>query len=532
MESDVAMDSAAEEGSDAPQTCYCGKGRTLGSVEFHCSLCFKWFHQECITCYVGSVIPFVTHYQYTCRNCNQTGLENYTRKQGSFIQMCYTAICNLQWQASLRGEERTLFSRDREIIPFIEKQWDHMTTTTRRTKSSWHTTVSRTLGKESDLFSYSEETLGDPHFGLTDTDLYKAGPHCKALVQGIISQSGSKAGTVTDSGKSRGYKRKAPDAVLAPGVKQKRGDLGPSTKLAPHGYPLEHPFNKDGYRYILAESDPHAPNRQAFDESLDWAGKPIPGYLYRTYLGTEVLLALNDRAPQLKISDDRLSVTGEKGYSMVRATHGVRRGAWYFEVTVDEMPDQSATRIGWTQSLGNLQAPCGYDKFSYSWRSRKGTKFHQSRGKHYCDGGYKEGDVLGFFLHLPQPGNLGKLLPETYKDRPLVKFKSHLYYEEKDNVSEAEKTLRPSKGSQMIMYKNGKSQGVAYDDLFEGIYYPAISLYKNAKVTINFGPEFKHQPEGLMDFRAMSEAAPQTMVEYALADVIYHIDNEGKLPEF
>jgi hypothetical protein len=27
-------------------------------------------------------------------------------------------------------------------------------------------------------------------------------------------------------------------------------------------------------------------------------------------------------APQLKISDDRLSVTGEKGYSMVRATHG------------------------------------------------------------------------------------------------------------------------------------------------------------------------------------------------------------------
>lgn len=72
-------------------------------------------------------------------------------------------------------------------------------------------------------------------------------------------------------------------------------DLGPTTKQAPHGYPLEHPFNKDGYRYILAEADPHAPNRQAFDESLDWAGKPIPGYLYRTFLGTDVLFALNDR---------------------------------------------------------------------------------------------------------------------------------------------------------------------------------------------------------------------------------------------
>ena len=68
-----------------------------------------------------------------------------------------------------------------------------------------------------------------------------------------------------------------------------------ATKLAVHGYPTEHPFNKDGYRYILAEPDLHAPNRQAYDESTEWAGKPIPGYLYRTFLGSEVLLALHDR---------------------------------------------------------------------------------------------------------------------------------------------------------------------------------------------------------------------------------------------
>ena len=57
-------------------------------------------------------------------------------------------------------------------------------------------------------------------------------------------------------------------------------------------------------------------------------------------------------------------------------------------------------RLGWSQSLGmsgqhegmigefpphvgNLQAPCGYDKLSYSWRSKFGTRFHQSHGKHY-----------------------------------------------------------------------------------------------------------------------------------------------------
>ena len=67
------------------------------------------------------------------------------------------------------------------------------------------------------------------------------------------------------------------------------------TKIAPTGFPTEHPFNKDGYRYILAEPDPHAPNRQAFDESTEWAGKPIPGYLYRTFIEPKVSLALHDR---------------------------------------------------------------------------------------------------------------------------------------------------------------------------------------------------------------------------------------------
>jgi len=72
-------------------------------------------------------------------------------------------------------------------------------------------------------------------------------------------------------------------------------DQGAGPKLPPHGYPLEHPFNKDGYRYYLAEADPHAPNRQAFDDSTEMAGKPIPGYLYRVFQGSQVLLSMHDR---------------------------------------------------------------------------------------------------------------------------------------------------------------------------------------------------------------------------------------------
>lgn len=72
-------------------------------------------------------------------------------------------------------------------------------------------------------------------------------------------------------------------------------------------------------------------------------------------------------------------------------------------------------------STGNLQAPLGYDKFSYSWRSKKGTKFHQSIGKHYSSG-YGQGDVLGFYINLPEDTETAKSLPDTYKDKVRCKF--------------------------------------------------------------------------------------------------------------
>lgn len=272
-----------------------------------------------------------------------------------------------------------------------------------------------------------------------------------------------------------------------------------------------------------AEPDPHAPDPEKLE--LDcWAGKPIPGDLYRACLYERVLLALHDRAPQLKISDDRLTVVGEKGYSMVRASHGVRKGAWYFEITVDEMPPDTAARLGWSQPLGNLQAPLGYDKFSYSWRSKKGTKFHQSIGKHYSSG-YGQGDILGFYINLPEDTETAKSLPDTYKDKALIKFKSYLYFEEKDFVDKAEKSLKQTPHSEIIFYKNGVNQGVAYKDIFEGVYFPAISLYKSCTVSINFGPCFKYPPKDLT-YRPMSDMGWGAVVEHTLADVLYHVETE------
>ncbi|KPJ05991.1 Set1/Ash2 histone methyltransferase complex subunit ASH2 [Papilio machaon] len=399
------------------------------------------------------------------------------------------------------------------------------------------------------------------------------------------------------------------------GKKGRASDLS-ALKLPSHGYPTEHPFNKDGYRYILAEPDPQAPFRQEFDENNEWSGKPIPGWLYRalcpgavllalhdrapqlrlsedrlavtgdkgycmvrathgmyvlqhldknewnskrnerkckndrvsipltrTATGTSslnptpkrrldrcefdennewsaasrpgwlyralcpgaVLLALHDRAPQLRLSEDRLAVTGDKGYCMVRATHGVSRGAWYWEAVVEELPEGAAARLGWGRRYANLQAPLGYDKFGYSWRSRKGTRYIHTTDK------------------------TSKLKKKKRSTEPLVKFKSHLYYEDKDNIQESLNNLKPLSGSRILFFKNGECQGEAFTDIYQGCYYPTVSLHKNITVSVNFGPNFKFPPATEYNYRPMSEKAEEAICEQTMADLLYLTENEGKL---
>ncbi|MCL4124484.1 UNVERIFIED_CONTAM: hypothetical protein GTU68_063136, partial [Idotea baltica] len=168
-----------------------------------------------------------------------------------------------------------------------------------------------------------------------------------------------------------------------------------------------------------------------------------------------------------------------------------------------DQPEGSHTRLGWGQQFANLQAPLGYDKFGYAWRSRKGTVFHDSNGARFSDG-FKVGDVLGILIHLPEEDNTISRLPSTFKDKPLVKFRSHLYYEDKDDIPEALRKLTPLPGSKIVFFKNGEEQGVAFKDIYNGIYHPSISLYKNITVAVNFGPKFKHPPQNY-DFKAMNE---------------------------
>lgn len=119
---------------------------------------------------------------------------------------------------------------------------------------------------------------------------------------------------------------------------------------------------------------------------------------------------------------------------------------------------------------------------------------------------FKEGDTVGLLLHMPEGGR-----PIEPQERKVFRYKGSIWYEE-----EQEPKPTQLQGSAVHFFLNGVHQGVAYTDILEGTYYPAVSLFtlpeqkEGASVQVNFGPEFAFPPalpEGLPAARPMSEVA-------------------------
>jgi hypothetical protein len=193
-----------------------------------------------------------------------------------------------------------------------------------------------------------------------------------------------------------------------------------------------HPFNVPQYRFTPVYPDPRG-----------------------------VTLSPYDRAPQLRLSDENLSVSGHKGYRLVRATHGVETGAWYCEATIrEDVPETGlnercdappprpqtpplhglasiglhgrcpvcprlrygpshraeclicatlrrrftkvagSARIGWARGSAYMQAPIAYDRFGYCICSASGSVVAMRRPRSYGRA-MKVGDVVGCYISLP-----------------------------------------------------------------------------------------------------------------------------------
>ncbi|PAV70138.1 hypothetical protein WR25_24066 [Diploscapter pachys] len=485
--------------------------------------------------------------------------------------MCVTVLANLtaerQKESGILGytDNRMIyFNLQDEIIPYFDTNWEHLTNMPRRTKNTWHSTVQKTLAKESDLFKPLDSS--ENSFALVETSLTEIGPNSEAVKQigkkntekanlasTLVSaqQTAEKSSELADADgpKTRGAsKRRNAETGGGPSKKMKNTVDYSSARVTGQDMLVDFPFNKEGYHYFLAERDPNI-QEKVIGEEEESAARIIPPYLYRlnTIAISTVTLSPNDRAFQLRLMEDQLTVTGNEGYCVARATHGVMKGTWYYEVHFQKQPPDSHIRIGWSQRHTPVQACVGYTKFSYGWRSLKGTKFHDSYGAKYFQGGFKEGDVLGCLIHLPwnqfRPGPSQNYIQPSLKDQPLIVFKHNHFFESHEDGSESKKKLVPFKGSrvfelfpikilkvecfQIEFFRNGKSCGVAFDDIYAGAYYPAVSLFQNATLKCNFGPKFAFPPpQGALP---MSERANQVHYEQTLSDIINMTERELEL---
>ncbi|DBB09777.1 TPA: hypothetical protein ACH3X3_001407 [Trebouxia sp. C0006] len=123
-----------------------------------------------------------------------------------------------------------------------------------------------------------------------------------------------------------------------------------------------------------------------------------------------VLLSKSDKASQMLLSDNRMSVTSSKGYRMV-----------------------------------------GYDQHSFAYRDLEGVKVHQANREAYAEP-FTEGDIIGCLLHMPEGG---RAFEKEKSD--IVTWKGELYFVD-------EPTADPAKleGSLVAFTKNGQTQGIAY----------------------------------------------------------------------
>ena len=95
-----------------------------------------------------------------------------------FSQICQTAIANLIHAHS--SEEKIAFSKDKEIIPFIDVNWNILANKPKPQKNTWHSSVAKTMQKDNDTFVCNDDQ-NNLHVTLRDRDLSRIAPNYENL---------------------------------------------------------------------------------------------------------------------------------------------------------------------------------------------------------------------------------------------------------------------------------------------------------------------------------------------------------------
>jgi len=225
-------------------------------------------------------------------------------------------------------------------------------------------------------------------------------------------------------------------------------------------------YNKKNFHYTHCIADPAFPSSLYYRQS---ESKPFGPRLN-----------FEDTATHMFLDESGHHVTTDKGFRMAKSNVGVREGRWYWECKITsgipqatgkpgmEEETRGHVRMGWARREATLDAPVGYDAYSYGLRDVAGQKVYMSRPKDFFPLGedIREGDVIGLEINLPSEAlhrkiveghynpavdleddeHVGIEAPDIIRDRVPIRFKAHLYFEqiEYHAVKELEELMNPS----------------------------------------------------------------------------------------
>jgi COMPASS component BRE2 len=245
-------------------------------------------------------------------------------------------------------------------------------------------------------------------------------------------------------------------------------------------------ISPDGLQIQFHETSDHVYNKKNFHYTHCIADPAFPSSLYYRQSETEPFgprLNFEDTSTHMFHDDSGHHITTDKGFRMAKANVGVREGRWYWECKITSgIPKRKRSeahnpernpgghvRIGWARREATLDAPVGFDAYSYGLRDVSGQKVFMSRPKDFfpAGGDIREGDVIGLEINLPSESLHRKVVEGHYnpavdladdensgsietadiiRDRVPIRFKAHLYFEqiEYHAVKELEELMNPS----------------------------------------------------------------------------------------
>lgn len=307
----------------------------------------------------------------------------------------------------------------------------------------------------------------------------------------------------------------------------------------------DHPHNKRGFRYRMCRPSPHL---------------PLCMYALTDLAPHASRVLYFDRLPSVLVDAEMTTVTTPHGWRSARANTGIREGSWYFEYKIG---GSGHVRVGIGRKEAVIEAPVGYDAYSYGLRDLLGQKVHLSRLAAFMEP-FGPGDTIGMLVELPplatqyalaaretlpelkakKTKRATRLLPlanNVVRDQIPIRYRSQLYFEQYEYtllqpmahllnpVTVFGETAVVDKlvyeppvlpDSRVVVYKNGACCGVLVEGLNAFLppcssmeqrpdgrltddgdvgYFPMMLVFRYGTVELVPGPEFSACDVGLRE---------------------------------